>query len=86
MKEDIRLYRYEDGNLRKVGRLKTPSLQRHYFETVEQCLLHIVDNLISEKNRFHMHYQKDTFVIVKYTGTWQSEVVCIFKQNKRIDI
>lgn len=86
MKEDIRLYRYENGKLAKVGRLKTGCRGRHYFESVEQCLLHIVDNLIAESNPFHKHHQKSTFVIVKYTGTWQSEIVCIFKGDKRIDI
>jgi len=59
VKRDIRLYYYEDGTLRKMGKGKT-GINRHIFDSIESCKERIL------KLKTLEHHSTDQFVITEY--------------------
>ena len=73
MVRDLRLYKYESGNLHKIGRLKTdnPKRARHYFDNVEDIISH-VDWLISKNV-----CQTTQFVIIEFFDNYKSKIILL---------
>lgn len=76
-KKDIRLYYYDNGSLKKWGRLRTEDLLRHYFNKVDDCVEHIYDRLLDKNGIYYKSASRKTFVIVEYLDSYKSEIVCL---------
>ncbi len=72
VKRDLRVYRYNSGQLQKVGRGKTGP-RPHIFEDLAGCTNHI--NFLREK----MWHGETQFIIVEYFGPYNSKIVQLFE-------
>lgn len=74
-KKDIRLYYWDGGTAKKCGSTKTGTNNRHFFNSVEECLeyLEFHKNKVNLRQKF---WQTKQFLIVEYTAPFKS---CILK-------
>jgi len=68
-KRDFRLYEYENGTLRKVGRGKTGP-RPHQFDEYEKCENHV--DFLRHKYKSHANTQ---FLIIEYIGPYNSSIM-----------
>lgn len=74
-KLDIRLYKYEDGKLKKLGYRNT-GLRPHFFNSIEECeeyINKIKENWMSKRSTS----EPNQYVIVQYYEPYSSRIVKI---------
>lgn len=76
-KLDIRLYKYANGTLEKVGYRKTGP-NPHFFNSVEECevrVMEIKENWMQKRST----KERNQYLIVQYIGPYDSRIVKIIE-------
>lgn len=75
MKQDIRLYFYKNGGLKKIGNSRRSGrFDSHFFSSLEECEDHI-EKLKNNNIKFAQYLKKLQFVIVEYLDIFQSKII-----------
>lgn len=75
MARDLRIYKYENGNLKKIGSNKSTKFKilQHYFTNIQEIKEHI------EWCRIKGFYYESQIVIVEYFDSYKSRIIEIIE-------
>jgi hypothetical protein len=79
---DIRLYSFEHGSLKVVGNKGSKTAtgkQKHFFESVEECSLHVEKLIENARVPFNQ------YVIIEYYDYMRSQIVKVIDSSIKVN-
>lgn len=73
MTRDLRIYEYQNGTLKKIGKSKSDKIkrQKHYFNSIDEVECHVF--WLREKGI----YINSQIILIEYLNTYQSKIIQI---------